>query len=200
MNISKIVVAMGGSSELGLALATAADKFGVVMEDHWLAQIYVESAGFKKFRENLNYKPERLLAVFPGRNGLRTIEQARKIVAGGRDAIAEAVYGGVWGAKHLGNIYPGDGAKFAGAGAKQLTGRYNFNRYSMAMYGDDRCVREPGRLQRMPDAALSAGWFWKDKRIDAAGDDINKVTRLVNGGLNGLQDRKVALGRVRSLA
>lgn len=200
MNILKIITTMGGSIDMANALAKAADKFGVVMVDHWLAQIYVESAGFTKFRENLNYKPERLLAVFPGRNGMKTLDQARKICAGGRDAIAEAIYGGVWGAKNLGNIYPGDGAKFAGAGAKQLTGRYNFNRYSMAMYGDDRCVLEPRRLQLLPDAALSAGWFWKDKRIDPVGDNIEKITRLVNGGLNGLQDRKDALNRVRSLA
>lgn len=91
----------------------------------------------------------------------------------------------------LGNTEPGDGVRFKGRGLIQLTGRANYTDYSRAMYGDGRAVRNPAMVARLPDAALAAGWYWqvKDLNTPAEADDIRAVTRIVNGGFNGLQDR-----------
>ncbi len=61
---------------------------------NFMGQMQVESGNFKKFEENLHYKPEHLLAKFPDRNGMRTLDQARDIVAGGPQAIRNELYGG----------------------------------------------------------------------------------------------------------
>jgi putative chitinase len=204
-DVASIVVRLGGSPEAADALAMTADRFAILRRDHWLAQLYVESAGFTRTRESLNYRPERLLQVFGpdsparGRNGLKTLEQARAIVAKGPNAIAEQVYGRPWGALHLGNILFGDGSDFIGRGYKQLTGRANYAMASLGIYGDLRFLSRPYLVEQLPDAALTAGWFWKVKKCDALGDDVVAITRRVNGGLNGLAERKAALARIRRL-
>lgn len=95
------------------------------------------------------------------------------------------------GRKDLGNTEPGDGVRFKGRGYIQLTGRDNYVRYSAAIHGDDRAVRDPGMVARLPDAALAAGWFWDANGLNglADADDIRQVTRRINGGYNGLEDR-----------
>ena len=65
---------------------------------NFMGQMQVESGDFASLNENLNYSGERLLKVFPGRNGLDSIEQADRITAGGPKAVANAIYGGDWGA------------------------------------------------------------------------------------------------------
>lgn len=91
----------------------------------------------------------------------------------------------------LGNTEPGDGRFFKGRGLIQLTGRYNYTDYSRAMYGDDRAVRAPVMVAQLPDAALAAGWYWQSRGLNplAADDDLERVTRRINGGLNGLDSR-----------
>ncbi len=102
----------------------------------------------------------------------------------------------------LGNTQPGDGSLFRGRGAIQLTGRANYAAYSQAIYGDDRAVRDPGMVARLPDAAIAAGYFWQRDRINpwADRDDVLAVSRAVNLGSptsrglpNGLEDRKAKL-------
>ncbi|MCR6660009.1 MAG: hypothetical protein NVV72_11975 [Asticcacaulis sp.] len=73
---------------------------------HFLAQLAHESAGFRALKENLNYRPDVLLAVF--RSRVQTIEKANELVAVGPDAIAEFVYGN---RPSLGNVNPGDGGE-----------------------------------------------------------------------------------------
>jgi putative chitinase len=199
VNVTGIVVRLGGSSEAAEALHLAAVRFGIVRRDHWLAQMYVESQGFTKTRENLRYRPERLLEVFHGRNGLKTLDQAREIVAKGPSAIAEQVYGRPWGVR-LGNVFHGDGADFRGRGYIQLTGRANYARCSLGIFGVLRLLSQPHWLERPEGAALSAGWYWHSKGCDRLGDDIVATTRRVNGGLNGLADRRRVLERIRSMA
>lgn len=93
--------------------------------------------------------------------------------------------------RDLGNTEPGDGARFKGRGLIQLTGRANYQAYSLAIYGDERAVQDPRMVSRLPDAALAAGWFWQAKGLNALADrdSLELVTRRVNGGLNGLADR-----------
>lgn len=106
------------------------------------------------------------------------------------------------GREDLGNTQPGDGFRFRGRGGIQLTGRDNYASFSQAIYGDDRAVRDPDMVARLPDAALAAGFFWHRDGINASADrdDVLAVSRAVNLGSptsrgmpNGLDDRKARL-------
>lgn len=101
------------------------------------------------------------------------------------------------GRRDLGNTQSGDGRRFKGRGLIQCTGRHNYGRYSHWKYGDDRCVRTPTLLAQLPDAVDSAFWYWTQERPRlkrlALADDLEAVTRQVNGGLNGLEDRRAKL-------
>jgi len=201
---TETVAAAMGAGKYAQALEEVCIRFGIVSaleKSHFLAHMAVESQGFSRVLENLGYSAARLLEVFPGRNGLTTLAQAKAIVAGGRNAIAEAIYGGAWGAKNLGNTQPGDGARFAGLSLIHLTGRSNVTAYSQAMYGDDRVVRDPSMLEKLPDAALAAGWYWVWRGCGepARRDDLRGSTRKVNGGLNGLADRAIKLAQAKKL-
>ncbi|WP_234852471.1 glycoside hydrolase family 19 protein [Pseudoxanthomonas winnipegensis] len=101
----------------------------------------------------------------------------------------------------LGNTKPGDGVRFKGRGLIQLTGRANYQAYSLDLYGDDRCVQNPAMVAQLPDAALAAGWFWKTRRLNELADQDNvlKVTRRINGGTNGLDDRTKRLAQAKKL-
>lgn len=107
------------------------------------------------------------------------------------------------GRKDLGNAQPGDGVRFKGRGLIQCTGRHNYGRYSQWKYGDDRCVRTPTMLAQLPDAVDSAFWYWTVERprikAMALADDLVGVTRAINGGANGLADRRVKLVKAKQL-
>lgn len=100
------------------------------------------------------------------------------------------MYGGAWGATHLGNTQPGDGARFIGRGLKQLTGRDNYARCGKAL-GED-FLSQPERLVMPVNAALSAGWFWAANGLNEIADrgDVVEMTLRVNGGRNGLVQRQ----------
>lgn len=186
-------------------LAEAAASFGIEKADevcHWLAQMAHESAGFTKTKESLNYSVNALLATF-GRHRISE-DGARKY---GRDknpadqvAIANCIYGGKWGRENLGNTEPGDGARFIGRGFKQLTGRDNYSRCSHAVYGDQRLIESPELLEKPEGAGLSAGWFWRTKGLQrlALADDIEAITKVINGGHLGLAERKAWLAKFRA--
>lgn len=158
----------------------------------FLSQIGHESAGLRILEENLNYSTDALLKMF-GRHRI-TREQAirygrRTGQSAHREGIANCIYGGAWGAENLGNVEPGDGWRFRGRGLKQLTGRDNYRRCGAALGLD--LLAYPDRLLQPVNAALSAGWFWQSKGLNDAADrgDVRAMTRLVNGGLNGLDQR-----------
>lgn len=89
----------------------------------------------------------------------------------------------------LGNINPGDGIRFKGRGLIQVTGRANYQRCGLALGVD--LIRHPHRLAELDLACRSAGWYWDTNNLNtyADRDDVQLVTRIVNGALNGLQDR-----------
>jgi len=96
------------------------------------------------------------------------------------------------GRKDLGNTQPGDGARFAGRGLIQVTGRANYLKASQALFGDDRLLRKPDLLE-VPDwAAKSAVWYWTTRNLNALADQdrFTDITKAINGGTNGLEDRK----------
>lgn len=100
----------------------------------------------------------------------------------------------------LGNTKAGDGFLFRGRGLIQLTGRDNYIRYSRQTYGDLRAVMFPDMVARLPDAAFAAGWYWRVNSCGMlVGDGIEAVTRCVNGGTNGLSDRRALTQRALAL-
>lgn len=103
------------------------------------------------------------------------------------------------GRRDLGNVRPGDGAKFHGRGILQLTGRANYRTYGAALgldlEGNPDLVADPGV------GLLVACHFWRSHGLNelADADDIEKITRKINGGKNGLDDRKTRTLRAKVL-
>lgn len=93
------------------------------------------------------------------------------------------------GRKDLGNIEVGDGKKYKGRGLIQLTGRSNYSELSNA-FGVD-FINNPSLLKEPEWAVKSACWFWNRKFLNSIADtgDFKKVTKIINGGYNGLEDR-----------
>ncbi len=95
----------------------------------------------------------------------------------------------------LGNTQPGDGVRYKGRGLIQITGRSNYILCGMAL--DLPLLETPTLLEQPLNAALSAGWYWDNKNLNALCDMnlFEQVTRRINGGLNGQADRMKLLGR-----
>ncbi|HVZ29646.1 MAG TPA: D-Ala-D-Ala carboxypeptidase family metallohydrolase [Asticcacaulis sp.] len=161
---------------------------------HFLAQLAHESAGFKALVENLNYKPETLVKVFPKRVG--TLANAQKLVAAGPSAIAEAIYGN---RADLGNVNPGDGYKYRGRGFIMITGRSNYTSYAKLI--SQPLVDQPELLEQAVVAAQASAAFWASNSLNtkADADDIVAITKVVNGGTNGLDDRKTWLAKAKTV-
>jgi putative chitinase len=176
------------------ALRDACELHEIDTEDRvaiFLAQCAHESDGFQRLEENLHYSAQRLLAVFPK----YFADQATANKYGGRpEMIADRVY-----ADRMGNgpEGSGDGWLYRGRGLIQLTGRHNYRRCGDALGA--ALVDEPELLLSPLYAALSAAWFWRDRGCNALADagHFNGVTKRINGGLNGLDDRLAWLDKVR---
>jgi putative chitinase len=99
----------------------------------------------------------------------------------------------------LGNVKTGDGVRFKGRGLIQITGRTNYANCGKALGID--LITSPQRLGDFDLACRSAGWFWRKMELngDADMDDIMTITRLVNGGYNGLDDRQAYLNRAKQV-
>ena len=149
----------------------------------FIGQCGHESASFKVLQENLNYSAKGLMATWPSR--FPTIEEAEKIERK-PELIANKVYGG---RTDLGNTEEGDGWRFAGKGLIQLTGRTNYTVCGEAL--GKPFAEQPELVLEPENATLSAGWFWNKRGLNALADneDWATITRRINGGTHGLQDR-----------
>jgi len=85
----------------------------------------------------------------------------------------------------------GDGQRYRGRGLIQITGRSNYLQCSRALFGDERLLQQPELLELPQCAAESAAWFWERNGLNELADidEFNSITRRINGGLNGLQER-----------
>ena len=210
MNISDLAKAVGISEDLAALwwspITNAMQRYGIntpLRKAHFLAQIGHESNSFKSVSESLNYSVDGLLKTFSrtrisemdahkyGRTSTQPADQ---------QAIANIVYGGDWGVKNLGNTQPGDGWRFRGRGLLQVTGRANYTKLNQALNFD--LVNRPERLvEDNLISAMAAGYYWSYKALNnwADKDDIVAITRLINGGTNGLDDRKSRLARAKKV-
>lgn len=175
----------GGSNANKAALVEAMNGNGIKdpkEQAMFMAQLDHESGGFRNYEENLNYSAAGLRKTF-GKYYKTDAEAAAD--ARNPEAIANKVYGG-----RMGNEDPGDGFKFRGRGAIQLTGRDNYDAAGKALGLD--LVNNPDLAKDPANAAKIAAWYWKKNNLGAAGKagDVTAATRRINGGTNGLADRE----------
>lgn len=135
-------------------------------------------------------------------NGLRLAHFMAQLAheSGGFKYMEEIASGSAYeGRKDLGNTQPGDGKRYKGRGPIQLTGRANYRAYGQRL---GFAFEEHPEMVAYPSVGLLVACdYWKDRGINAkAGDDdIVAVTKAVNGGVNGLDDRKARLAKVKAL-
>ena len=159
----------------------------------FIGQCAHESNNFTRLEEGLNYSASRLMVVWPSR--FPTLEAAAPY-ANNPEKLADKVYGG---RADLGNKEDGDGFKFHGRGCIQLTGRDSYERCGEAIGVD--LIGQPNLLVEPLYACLSAGWFWNKKGLNALADaqEYGQMTRRINGGLVGLDDRIVKITKAKQV-
>jgi len=149
----------------------------------FLAQCAHESGGFKALKENLNYQAASLCRVFP--KYFPNMDVANQY-AHNQEAIANRVYGGRMG---NGPESTGDGFKYCGRGLIQLTGKQNYTKFAESI--DTPIEDIPEFLGTFEGAIQSACWFWETNNLNQYADsgDILTMTKRINGGTIGLEDR-----------
>ena len=178
---------------------------GILFADHWVkalnqllpdyeintpkrvaafvAQCAHESGGFRFLSENLNYKAESLMKVFPKYfQDMGTAKSYEKQPA----KIANKIYGNRMG---NGDEASGDGFKYRGRGLIQLTGKTNYEWFAASIEVNPE--EASAYLETFEGAAQSACWFWESNNLNqyADKDDILTMTKRINGGTIGLEDR-----------
>ena len=149
----------------------------------FLAQCAHESGNFKFLRENLNYRAESLVKTFPKYfPDLATAKQYEKQP----EKIANRVYSNRMG---NGDEASGDGFRYLGRGLIQLTGKNNYTIFAASI--ETPLEEIPEYLQTFEGAVQSACWFWEQNNLNKEADakDIKTMTRKINGGFIGLEDR-----------
>ena len=163
----------------------------------FLSNVAVETGGLTSICESLNYSVDALLEKF-GRHRISVDDAKRYGRTGNRAAnqqvIANLVYGGTWGKKHLGNTKPDDGWTRRGGGMLQTTGRDNYNAMG---FGEN-----PEVLQTNPKVAFqTACREWKKRGCNelADADKTDELRKAINGGTNGLADVKAYLVKAKKV-
>jgi putative chitinase len=150
----------------------------------FLAQTAHESGGYRALTENLNYRAVTLRKVFPKYFPTDDLANA---YAQKPEMIANRVYGGRMG---NGDEHSGDGFRYCGRGLIQLTGKQNYTRFAESI---ETPVEDlPEFLGTFEGAIQSACWFWETNNLNQWADagDILKMTKIINGGTIGLEDRQ----------
>lgn len=175
------------------ALVEIMPKYGITTKRrvaHFISQCAHESGDFRIMEENLNYSEKALNAVFgryfgPGKRD--AAEYARN-----PEKIANYVYMDEFRSKggQMGNVQEGDGYRFRGRGLKQLTGRNNYTAFAKSV--DMSAEEAADYVSTFKGAVESACWFWDKNKLNtiAEGDDVKAMTKKINGGTIGLEDRQ----------
>jgi putative chitinase len=194
LQLKQIAPKCKDTKELVVALNTLLPKYNITTPlriSHFLAQYACETQGFTKFIENTNYtSPERLLTIFP--KHFKSKAQA-VCYAGKPQEIANRVYANRYG---NGDEQSGDGFRYRGRGLSHLTFKSNYYQFSLETNVD--CLRHPELLEELHYAVMVGCWYWNKRKLN---DDADKnteqafldITKAINGGTNGLADRKAYL-------
>lgn len=149
----------------------------------FLAQTAHESGGYKALKENLNYRAETLSKVWPRYFPPDVAQQ----YAHNQEAIANRAY-----ANRMGNgdEASGDGFRYCGRGLIQLTGKQNYTKFAESIETPVEDI--PEFLGTFEGAIQSGCWFWESNNLNQFADngDILTMTKRINGGTLGLEDRK----------
>jgi len=151
----------------------------------FLAQCSHESMDFTHLHENLNYRATSLIAVWPSHFNTANADR----YAHNPEKIANCAY-----ANRMGNgdEASGDGWKYRGRGIIQITGKNNYIACSNFLFNDTRLLDTPDLLENDMDVVIQgACWYWQSRKLNDFADvgDITGMTRKINGGLIGLDDR-----------
>jgi len=149
----------------------------------FVAQCAHESGGFRALKENLNYRAVTLRKIFPK---YFPTDQLAAQFAGKQEMIANKVY-----ANRMGNgdESSGDGFRYCGRGLIQLTGKNNYQLFAESIETPVEDI--PHYLATFEGAVQSACWFWESNNLNQWADrgDILTLTKRINGGTIGLEDR-----------
>jgi putative chitinase len=152
----------------------------------FLAQCAHESGGFVFLKENLNYRAASLRKIFPKYFPTDELANHYAALPNKAEAIANKIY-----ANRMGNgtEESGDGYRYCGRGLIQLTGRNNYESFADSIESTPEEVSQ--YLETFEGAVQSACWFWESNNLNqfADTDDIKTMTKRINGGFIGLEDR-----------
>ncbi|EAV3586677.1 glycoside hydrolase family 19 protein [Salmonella enterica] len=202
MNKSQFQQAAGISAELAARwyphITAAMSEFGITApldQAMFIAQVGHESAGFTSLVESFNYSVEGLKKTFGKRLTTYQCEMLGRI--DGRQVahqpqIANLVYGG-----RMGNKVAGDGWKYRGRGLIQITGLNNYRDCGNGIKTE--LVAHPELLAQDTYAARSAAWFFATKGCLKYSGDMVRVTQIINGGQNGIGDRRERFEKAKAV-
>ncbi len=157
---------------------------------HFMGQVCHESGGFSIGAENMNYtNPHRLMDVWPSR--FKTLDFANQYIKNPQK-LANLVY-----ANRMGNgdTASGDGFKYRGRGPMQTTGKESYARFSKKIFNDNRLLDNPDLLLDINVGLQCAFIEWNDGSCNkfADADELKSITKIINGGLIGLDGRRLWL-------
>ena len=169
---------------------------------HFMAQAMHETGNFKILRESMNYRAPRIMEIFGvGKHSAKVTAAEASSLAHNEPALSERVYGlgNPSKASELGNTKPGDGFAYRGNGVLQTTGRGSHRRMGEACGVDFEGF--PGLVTDPEHALKPALQEWTEGKLNIAADadDIRKITKRINGGFNGLPDRKALFAKLLPL-
>lgn len=154
---------------------------------HFLGQCCIESTFFTKLEENLNYSAKRMTEVWPNR--FPTLDSAATY-ANNPIALANKTYGG-----RMGNTAPNSGWNYRGSSLKQITGFDNFDAFNKWIHtlfpNAPDFVKNPDFLRTLEWSVWPGIWYWVSNKcyLFADKDDVKGLTRAINGGLTGYEER-----------
>ena len=151
----------------------------------YLAEVFHESGNLRYTEENMNYSADGLLKTWPS----RFTKEKAQVYARNPEKIANYVYASRMG---NGNEASGDGWRFRGRAFIGITGRDNYQKYADSEWCVGDLMKNPDMLSQFPENQKASMWFWDTQNLNKYADmcDIDKCSRIINGGTLGLANRK----------